>query len=149
MELLRETPNGLSANVTLASGDRKSQYYPCVSPISAPDAPSGFTRARVCAWPMVGMKTRLLARVAALLCALSNAAELKVEEDRDLHIALHDATGEKAGVVVCKVLQNRGEAAFPIAIASISSAVAALVFLNAPALDTHHTRRRRIAVLCN
>ena len=28
--------------------------------------------------------------------------ELKVEEDGDLHIALHDATGDKPGVVVCK-----------------------------------------------
>src|SRR5215831_8715865 len=29
--------------------------------------------------------------------------ELKVEEDGDLHIALHDATGDKPGVVVCEV----------------------------------------------
>jgi hypothetical protein len=29
--------------------------------------------------------------------------ELKVEEDGDLHIALHDATGDKAGVVVCEI----------------------------------------------
>jgi hypothetical protein len=29
--------------------------------------------------------------------------ELKVEEDGDLHIALHDVTGDKPGVVVCEV----------------------------------------------
>jgi len=29
--------------------------------------------------------------------------ELKVEEDGDLHIALHDATGDKPGVVVCEI----------------------------------------------
>ena len=29
--------------------------------------------------------------------------ELKVEEDGDLHIALHDPTGDKPGVVVCEV----------------------------------------------
>ena len=29
--------------------------------------------------------------------------ELKVEEDGDLHIALHDATGNKPGVVVCEI----------------------------------------------
>src|SRR5215813_10221679 len=29
--------------------------------------------------------------------------ELKVEEDGDLHIALHDVTRDKAGVVVCEV----------------------------------------------
>ena len=29
--------------------------------------------------------------------------ELKVEADGDLHIALHDATGDKPGVVVCEV----------------------------------------------
>jgi hypothetical protein len=29
--------------------------------------------------------------------------ELKVEEDGDLHIALHNATGDKAGVVVCEI----------------------------------------------
>jgi len=28
--------------------------------------------------------------------------ELKVEEDGDLHVALHDATGDKPGVVVCE-----------------------------------------------
>jgi hypothetical protein len=36
--------------------------------------------------------------------------ELKVEADGDLHIALHDATGDKPGVVVCEVpaTTNRG-----------------------------------------
>ncbi len=29
--------------------------------------------------------------------------ELKVEEDGDLHIALHDITGDKPGVVVCEI----------------------------------------------
>src|SRR5215470_4657799 len=29
--------------------------------------------------------------------------ELKVEEDGDLHIALHDVTGDKPGVVVCEI----------------------------------------------
>ena len=29
--------------------------------------------------------------------------ELKVEEDGDLHIALHDVTGDKPGVIVCEV----------------------------------------------
>jgi hypothetical protein len=29
--------------------------------------------------------------------------ELKVEEDGDLHIALHDVTADKPGVVVCEV----------------------------------------------
>src|SRR5215510_7643227 len=29
--------------------------------------------------------------------------ELKVEEDGDLHLALHDVTGDKAGVVVCEI----------------------------------------------
>jgi len=29
--------------------------------------------------------------------------ELKVEEDGDLHVALHDATGDKPGVVVCEI----------------------------------------------
>jgi hypothetical protein len=29
--------------------------------------------------------------------------ELKVEEDGDLHIALHDLTGDKPGVVVCEI----------------------------------------------
>ena len=29
--------------------------------------------------------------------------ELKVEQDGDLHIALHDATGDKPGVVVCEI----------------------------------------------
>jgi hypothetical protein len=31
------------------------------------------------------------------------AALLKVEEDGDLHIALHDVTGDKPGVVVCEI----------------------------------------------
>jgi hypothetical protein len=38
--------------------------------------------------------------------------ELKVEADGDLHIALHDATGNKPGVVVWKYLQNRCGARF-------------------------------------
>ena len=29
--------------------------------------------------------------------------ELKVEEDGDLHIALHDVTGDKPGVVLCEI----------------------------------------------
>jgi hypothetical protein len=29
--------------------------------------------------------------------------ELKVEEDGDLHIALHDVTGDKPGVIVCEL----------------------------------------------
>ena len=38
--------------------------------------------------------------------------ELKVEEDGDLHIALHDVTGDKPGVVVCEYLQNHSGARF-------------------------------------
>jgi hypothetical protein len=38
--------------------------------------------------------------------------ELKVEEDGDLHIALHDVTGDKPGVVVVKYLQNRSGVRF-------------------------------------
>ena len=37
------------------------------------------------------------------LCAYRPRVELKVEEDGDLHIALHDVTGDKPGVVVCEV----------------------------------------------
>jgi hypothetical protein len=45
--------------------------------------------------------------------ALKNrVVELKVEEDGDLHIALHDATGDKPGVVVCEILQNRSGVRF-------------------------------------
>jgi hypothetical protein len=32
-----------------------------------------------------------------------HVVELKVEEDGDLHVALHDATGDKPGVVVCEI----------------------------------------------
>lgn len=38
--------------------------------------------------------------------------ELKVEEDGDLHIALHDVTGDKPRVVVVKYLQNRSGVRF-------------------------------------
>src|SRR5262245_63277013 len=34
--------------------------------------------------------------------------ELKVEEDGDLHIALHDVTGDKPGVVVCEIPAHSG-----------------------------------------
>ena len=38
--------------------------------------------------------------------------ELKVEEDGDLHIALHDVTGDKPGVVVCEIQRNRSGVKF-------------------------------------
>jgi hypothetical protein len=38
--------------------------------------------------------------------------ELKVEEDGDLHIALHDVTGDKPGVLSVKSLQNRSGVRF-------------------------------------
>ena len=38
--------------------------------------------------------------------------ELKVEEDGDLHIALHDVTGDKPGVVSVKYLHNRSGVRF-------------------------------------
>ena len=36
--------------------------------------------------------------------------KLKVEEDGDLHIALHDVTGDKPGVVVCDIITVIGKA---------------------------------------
>src|SRR5215469_3712492 len=38
-----------------------------------------------------------------LFALTGRVVELKVEEDGDLHIALHDVTGDKPGVVVCEV----------------------------------------------
>jgi hypothetical protein len=38
--------------------------------------------------------------------------ELKVEEDGDLHIALHDATGDKPVSLFVKYLQNRSGVRF-------------------------------------
>ena len=41
--------------------------------------------------------------ISAVKALGSTSVELKVEEDGDLHIALHDATGDKPGVVVCEI----------------------------------------------
>jgi hypothetical protein len=38
-----------------------------------------------------------------MVALTGRVVELKLEEDGDLHIALHDVTGDKPGVVVCEI----------------------------------------------
>ena len=51
MELLGETPNGLSANATLAKGDKECQYYFASADSSSKDS-SAFHRQQVSARPL-------------------------------------------------------------------------------------------------
>jgi hypothetical protein len=57
------------------------------------------------AWPGCGFNDAIKAhRIENKWFAVTGrVVELKVEQDGDLHIALHDVAGDKPGVVVCEV----------------------------------------------
>ena len=85
----------VSQNRCLASADRRERNssrhtHPKCSGWPGPDA----------ALTMQSERTGIENKWFALT---GRVVELKVEEDGDLHIALHDVTGDKPGVVVCEV----------------------------------------------